>query len=148
MRAIGEPLTPEEIKAYIGYARSCMGVKFRHMGRDPETGLDCAGISQWSMKQVPRPVYDLEAYGRDPHKDGLERALRENFGPPVSLQEMREGDNVLMKFQKHSAPRHIAIVTNHPDGLGLIHVHSEMKFVSEHIMDARWLSFIVKAFRP
>lgn len=148
-RAIGTPLTPEEIKAFIAAARACKNVPFLHMGRDPKFGLDCAGLPQYAMRVgVGRPVYDLPAYGRDPHKDGLRSALVKNFGRPVALSAMRAGDVVLMRFQDHSEPRHVAIVTDHPDGLGLLHVHSEMKFVSEHRMDERWRSFIVEAFRP
>lgn len=149
MRAIGNPLTPEEVQAFIAEARKCRNTPFLHMGRNPKVGLDCAGLPQHAMKAgVGRPVYDLPAYGRDPHKDGLRTAMVNNFGPPVPMETMRAGDVVLMRFQNHSEPRHVAIVTDHPDGLALLHVHSEMKFVSEHRMDARWRSFIVEVYRP
>lgn len=147
MRAIGEPLTAEESAAFIAAARSLVGkVKFRHQGRNPATGLDCAGLPQWAMTQIGRPVWDLTAYGREPHKDGLKGAMVRNLGASVPRESMRGGDVVLMRFK--GAPRHVAIVTQLPDGrLGLLHVHAENKIVSEHGLDGYWAE-IVAVFRP
>jgi cell wall-associated NlpC family hydrolase len=147
MRTIGEPLTAEESAAFIAAARSLVNrVRFRHQGRIPKTGLDCAGLPQWAMTQVGRPVWDLTAYGTEPHKDGLYGAMVHNMGEPVSLESMRGGDVVLMRFK--GAPRHVGIITQLADGrLGLLHVHSENKIVSEHGLDGYW-GDIVAVFRP
>lgn len=147
MRTIGEPLTAEESAAFIAAARSLVNrVKFRHMGRNPRTGLDCAGLPQWAMQQIGRPVYDLPAYGREPHKDGLRYAMQRNFGDPVPLESMQAGDVILMRFQ--GAPRHVGIVTQLADGrLGLLHVHAENKVVSEHGL-AGYHADIVGVWRP
>ena len=82
MRAIGPPLTAEESAAFIAAARTQVKrrTKFRHMGRSPETGFDCAGLAQWSMKQIGRDVWDMDAYGREPHKNGLRNAMVRNLG--------------------------------------------------------------------
>jgi cell wall-associated NlpC family hydrolase len=148
MRAIGPPLTAEESAAFIAAARACKGVRFRHQGRNPKIGLDCAGLPQYAMSTLGRGVFDLKAYGREPHKNGLRMAMVENFGAPVPRESMRAGDVVLMRFEGHAEPRHVAILTDHPEGLGCLHVHSEMKFVSEHKLDARWAGFITEVFRP
>jgi cell wall-associated NlpC family hydrolase len=147
MRTIGEPLTAEESAAFIAAARSLVNrVKFRHQGRSPKTGLDCAGLPQWSMTKIGRPVWDLPAYGTEPHKDGLYGAMVQNMGQPVPLDSIRPGDVILMRFK--GAPRHVGIVTDLPDGrLGLLHVHSENKIVSEHGL-AGYHADIVAVFRP
>lgn len=147
MRTIGEPLTAEESAAFIAAARSLVNrVLFRHQGRNPKTGLDCAGLPQWAMTQIGRPVWDLTAYGTEPHKDGLYGAMVQNLGEPVPRESMRAGDVVLMRF--HGAPRHVAIVTQLPDGrLGLLHVHAENKIVSEHGLDG-YHGDIVGVWRP
>jgi len=147
MRTIGEPLTAEESAAFIAAARSLVNrVKFRHQGRNPKTGLDCAGLPQWAMTQIGRPVWDLPAYGTEPHKDGLYGAMVQNLGAPVPLESMQAGDVILMRF--HGAPRHVGIVTDLPDGrLGLLHVHAENKVVSEHGL-AGYHADIVGVWRP
>lgn len=147
MRAIGEPLTAEESAAFIAAARSLVNrVKFRHQGRNPKIGLDCAGLAQWAMQQAGRPIWDMTAYGREPHKDGLGAAMTRNLGEPVPRESMRGGDIVLMRF--NGAPRHVGIVTQLADGrLGLLHVHADNKVVSEHGLDGYW-GEIVAVFRP
>lgn len=145
MRANGAAFTPEETAAFIARARSCMGVRFKHQGRDPRFGLDCAGLPLWSMAAMGRPVVDIAGYGREPHKDGLERALTDNLGEPIPIEQMRAGDVILMRFG--GAPRHVGILTDHPEGgLSLLHVHDRLKFVAEHRLEAR--TRIVKVWRP
>ncbi|KAF1706296.1 glycoside hydrolase [Pseudoxanthomonas sacheonensis] len=146
MRAIGPPLTAEESAAFVAAARSCMGVRFRHQGRNPAIGLDCAGLPQWAMQQIGRPIWDIHAYGTEPHKDGLYEAMVRNMGGPVPLKSIQPGDVVLMRF--HGAPRHVGIVTDLGGGrLGLLHVHAENKYVAEHGL-AGYHADLVAAFRP
>lgn len=147
MRAIGEPLTPEETAAFIAAARTQVKrrTKFRHMGRTPETGMDCAGLAQWSMKQIGRDVWDMDAYGREPHKDGLRKAMVRNLGEPVS--DMRPGDVVLMRFQ--GEPKHVAILGDYPGGLlSVIHTYGPAKRVIEQRLDASLPFEVVEVFRP
>jgi hypothetical protein len=60
---------------------------------------------------------------------------------------MRAGDIVLIRF--HGAPRHVGLITQLADGrLGLLHVHSEMKFVAEHGIGERFGRLIVEVYRP
>jgi cell wall-associated NlpC family hydrolase len=147
MRAIGDPLTAEESAALVEACRSLVGrVRFRHQGRNPAIGLDCAGMVGWGLWQIGRSFFDLKGYGREPHKNGLRQAMETNFGPCVPKASMQAGDVPLMRFA--GDPRHVGIVTTLPDGrTGLIHVHSEMKYVAEHGLDGYW-GDIVAVFRP
>lgn len=145
MRAIGPLFTEDETLEFISRARSCMGVRFKHQGRNPRFGLDCAGLPLWTIKSMGRDVVDIHGYGREPHKNGLEKAITENLGNPISVESIRAGDVVLIRFL--GAPRHVAIITSHPDGgFCLLHVHDRIKVVSEHRLESR--TRIAKAWRP
>ena len=147
MRSIGGPLTPEETAAFIAHSRYLKGVRFRHQGRDPKIGLDCAGLAIVSMQAIGRPVKDLEGYGREPYRDGLRGALTANLGSPVSNQTMRAGDVVMMRFA--GDPRHVGILADYPDGgFMLIHTHDTLKYVTEHRLDERRAASIVAVWRP
>ncbi len=149
MRAIGEPLTADESAALIAACRSFMHVPFRHQGRNPAIGLDCAGMVAAALKVIGRPIADLKGYGREPHKNGLRDMLVANLGPALSKAEMQPGDVALVKFD--GDPRHVALVTDIGGRLGMIHVHSENKRVQEHgigVAGDRWFDCIVEVFRP
>lgn len=145
MRAIGLPFTPEESAAFVVAARSQLNVRFRHMGRN-ERGFDCAGLVLWSLRSLGKPVVDIAAYGREPHKDGLREAIQANLGDPVPLDDLRPGDVVLMRFE--GEPRHVGILFAHPEGLGLVHTYATVKRVTEHRLDAYWRGCITEAYRP
>lgn len=147
MRAIGPPLTPEETAAFISAARSFKGVRFRHQGRNPKIGLDCAGLALVAMQRIGRPVTDLKGYGREPYRDGLEGALTANLGDKVGKETMRAGDVVMMRFD--GDPRHVGIITNYPEGgFALLHTHDKLKLVAEHRLDESRLATIVGVWRP
>jgi hypothetical protein len=94
-----------------------------------------------------RQTVDLDAYGREPHKDGLRGALNDNLGVPVPLEGLRPADVVLMRFD--GEPRHVGIIGDYPGGLlSLIHIHSTLKFASEHRLDDAWRNKIVSVWRP
>lgn len=149
MRALGEPFTPEESAEFLRLARTLVRrrVKFRHMGRDPRTGMDCAGMPLWIADTMGKPTVDISAYGREPHRDGLREALNANLGHPVSLPSLRPSDVVLMRFA--GDPRHVGILGDYPEGgLSLIHIHSTLKFAAEHRLDDSWRKNIVAGWRP
>src|SRR5690606_33015108 len=107
-RVIGAPLTAEESAALVAACRSLVGhVRFRHQGRNPEIGLDCAGMLVWALRKISRPVEDLRAYGREPHKDGLRQCLIRNLGRPLPKSGMQAGDIALMRFD--CDPRHVGL---------------------------------------
>lgn len=149
MRALGEQFTPAETAAFIADARWCAKrrIKFRHMGRDPKTGFDCAGFLQWLAKKQGRQVWDIKAYGRQPHMDGLRDALIRNLGEPIPLADMRPGDIVLMAFS--GEPKHVGVLGDYQfGGLSLIHTYGTIRCVVEHRLDDRWRSLVIEAYRP
>jgi cell wall-associated NlpC family hydrolase len=149
MRAIGPLLTAEESAAFIAALRTQVKrrTRFRHQGRNPTIGLDCAGLPLWAMQAIGRPVTDIVGYGREPYRDGLEGALIANLGARVPKESMRAGDVVMMRFA--GDPRHVGILTDYPDGgLALIHTHDTLKMVREHRLDQKRRDSIVAVWRP
>ena len=138
------------MSALVTAARAYMGAPFHHQGRAAH-GMDCAGLLVLAERDCGRELRDVAAYGRTPWRDGLEAALVDNYGAPVT-GEMLPGDKLLMRFTLE--PQHIAIVTDYiGGGLGVIHTRSDVSHgqqqgrVVEHILDATWLDRIVKVYR-
>lgn len=151
MRAIGPPLTDDERNAWIAAARSMIGVKWRHQGRDPVRGVDCAGLLLCAMWQVPRDAVDVPdtAYGREPYRGTLEKVMQANFGDPIPKDQMRVGDAVVMKFN-NGQPSHVGILGDYLyGGFSLIHAYARGdKRVVEHRLDAEWAGYIAEVYRP
>lgn len=120
-------MTPVEI------ARTYLGTRWVHQGR-ARHGLDCVGLLIKAFE--PMGVLDRTDYGRDPYDGQLERYVAEQMGPPIPKDQMQPGDVVLMAFPR--AVRHAGLVTDYPDGLGLIHTYATLKRVTEHRLCERW----------
>ncbi len=136
--------TSYDAQAAIAEARSYIGTRWRHRGRN-RYGIDCIGLVVRAVEAGGVPMRDRVDYGREPWRDGLEREMREHFGRPVRV--MRPGDVVLMRWDGHSEPSHVGLIAGTPDRLTLIHSYSEIA-VTEHGIDDMWRNRILMVFRP
>lgn len=154
-RILGEPFTDAERQQVIATARSFLGCPWKHQGRT-RRGIDCLGLVALAYDSV-RPVVDRQGYGRTPYNGALEASLREHFGPPVAsapvaLADLKPADLLLMSWT--SEPHHVAIVTPHPYGVGIIHSYSITPnnagggSVVEHRLSDDYLPLIQMVFRP
>ena len=135
----------EMIDDYIAFARSMIGVKWRHRGRKP-WAVDCLGLIVLSLTHAGIEVQDREHYGRDPWKEGLRQALVDHFGEPVT--DWKKGDIALIKWEGMREPSHVALIADYAHGgLSLIHAYSTQAVI-EHIIDSKWKSNIIEVFRP
>lgn len=147
MRTV-DPLSEAERAAFIAAARAMMNWPWRHQGRT-ERGIDCLGFVKLAISTV-RAVVDREGYGRTPYNRQLRASLVEHFGPPVA--DLQPADIVSMAWTGEE--RHLAIVTDYPEGLGLIHCYARAPGgrsggrVVEHRLDESWRRNIIEAFRP
>lgn len=133
----------DRIKAFVARARSMIGVRWRHQGRDLR-GVDCAGLVVYALD---REIIDCRAYGRVPYQSRLEGLLRENLGDPLPVDQMQVGDVALMKFK--GEPSHIGILGDYLyGGLSLIHAHASVRKVTEGRLDDEWRLAIVEVYRP
>ena len=88
-------------------------VPFRHRGRNPARGLDCAGLVKVAYADCGVDTHDFERYGREPFNNGLEHHVALALGTavltaPVSQNDLCDGDVIIFRF--HINPHHMAIV--------------------------------------
>lgn len=131
------------MSALVLAARRYLGVRFVHRGRLPHK-LDCVGLVRISYLDCGVELEDFTLYGRDPDISKFQPAMERNLGPPIR-PPMRVADVVAMRTLRH--PHHLAIVTDHPDGLGLIHASGEHGRVVEHRLDPSYLRRITHIYR-
>lgn len=105
------PFTNAELDIWEAELRSCIGIRWRHMGRKGlpyghQTGLDCVGLMVRGAQAVGRPVQDLESYSRDP--DGtLQSRLDAHLGDGKLPAE--NASIVLIAMVGH--PSHVAYIS-------------------------------------
>lgn len=117
-------------------ARSMLGVPWRHQGRDPAVGIDCAGLLELAYEVTPDNF--TVAYGRHPHGDLITKRMEFNFGPAID-DEPRVGDAVTLGFGFNGVVRHVGIIGDYiHGGLSIIHTDSVVGSVVEHPFDEKW----------
>lgn len=122
-------------------ARACLGVKWKHQGRNPEIAIDCAGLLIHAFEVEE----ETPQYGREPYAGLMEATLERFLGPPID-GPMQPGDVVAMAYT--GSIRHCGMIGDHPNGgLSLIHTDSILGHVTEHALDAKWLRRIKKVYR-
>lgn len=122
-------------------ARSLLGVPWRHQGRNPERGIDCAGLLIYAY-EVDEETPD---YGREPNRGLMEATLERFLGKPIH-DPIEAGDVVAMAYT--GSIRHCGMIGDHVDGgLSLIHTDSILGRVTEHRLDDKWLRRIKLVYR-
>lgn len=138
----------------IQFLRQFVGVKFRHQGRNPKTGLDCIGLGRLYAGALGKRLMDREGYSRDP--DGtLYPSICYIMGEPAYQGRgcgihAAAGDVVMMDFAKQAGkpiPRHVAMVSEIGGIPHLIHADAKRRRVVEHRLDEKWASDIVAVWR-
>lgn len=135
----------------VAYLRQFVGVKFRHQGRDPKSGLDCIGLGRLYAGALGQPLMDRSGYSRDP--DGtLYPSICYIMGPPLhtgtgSGRSAVSGDVVMMEFAPN-VPRHVAMVSDVGGVRHVIHADAKRRRVVEHRLDESWEAKIVAVWRP
>jgi cell wall-associated NlpC family hydrolase len=123
--------------AILAAARSYLGVRYHHQGRN-RAGMDCAGLIVCVARDLGINAGDLTAYARRPDGRTLRNVI-EAQAPGTDCY--KPGDILLMRFE--ADPQHLAIVTDH----GMIHSYARARMVVEHRMDAVWTARIVAAYQ-
>lgn len=135
-----------DLAACVAQARSFVGAKWRHLGRKP-WAMDCIGLVIMALEAGGIKMRDRSNYGRNPWQDGLDHDMVAHFGRPLPLDQMQEGDIVLMKWENQPAAGHVGLIVNGKHGLHVIHSYSEIA-VSEHRIDAQWYARMCHVYRP
>ena len=145
-----DSVTREQI---IESARSLLGIRFLHQGRDPQTGLDCVGFWAEVLKRSGiQRIYDLDAYKRVPSHSVLRSYIEKNF-EPIELEEARRADCLLMRLGG-AKPRHVALISDdtidYKQGREPQIIHALSQGNINRVIEqplSRYVSGVVAAFR-
>lgn len=133
-------ITPGDV---VATARLYRGVRFQHQGRS-RAGMDCAGLIIRVAQDLGLPITDWRAYGRLPQADRMRGVVEAQCAPLRPDLPPCRGLLAMMRFE--AEPQHLAIVTDHPHGLGVIHALMIERKVCEHRLDAMWQRRIVALY--
>lgn len=125
----------------VSAARACLGTPFRHQGRVPGVGLDCAGLAVVALRAAGVEVRDLPSYSRTPHDGRLKAVVDMQPGLRPSRAGMQPGDLIILRIG--AEPSHLAICTEQ----GIIHAYEQVGRVVEHRLDDRWAAQVVAVYR-
>ncbi len=117
-------------------------VRWRHQGRDPQTGIDCVGLVVCTAELLGEDTSeDLNVYERYPDGKTL-RAKLESVARPKPLKLMAKGDIVLMNHINTVDPCHVGIITELYGAPAFIHAYlmgtSRIGRVVEQTLDDDW----------
>lgn len=114
-------------------ALSLVGTPFRLHGRDPETGLDCAGLVLCALERIGRPLPPPAAYSRHwQDLDGI--SMQAKAAGLVSASPIRRtGDVLIMRVS--SIQLHVLIAAS---GSSAIHAHAGLGRVVLSPIPADW----------
>lgn len=131
----------------VRVAQSYLGTPFRHQGRVPGLGLDCAGLYVCLCQELGIHHADASGYPRTPYDGKLEAELD---GQP-SLVRIAKGDagkGDLLAMRITGAPQHIAIHAGSINGCPyVIHASEQHGGVVLHRLDDLWGGRVVRVYR-
>jgi cell wall-associated NlpC family hydrolase len=129
--------------AIVAAARECVGTPFRHQGRLPKIGLDCAGLVIYAARAQGLPVIDFKGYPDRPFDGMLKRMLdSQTCIREIYITDIQPGDLLLMRVNHD--PQHLAIVS---ENNYIIHTFQDIGKVAEHRMDLLARAKILNAYR-
>jgi hypothetical protein len=122
---------------------------FIHQAHTKGIGADCVGYVGGVALNCRRVASDLWqraapylGYARSPHKGLLEKACDE-FMERIDRPEI--GDVIGLRFDADT--QHLAILTDYPGGLGMIHALAKAGKVVEHRYASVWVARTTHAWR-
>ena len=127
----------------IAAARACLGTPFRHQGRLPGIGLDCAGVALHVAQAVGCSSLDASGYGRTPANGQMEGMLDQQpeLVRVFDLEARQPGDLLLMRLTRE--PQHLAVLCDDT----IVHAYESVGQCCEHRLDAAWAARIVRVYR-
>jgi len=141
----------------VACARGWLGTRFHHQGRLRKTGsnkggVDCLGLLVGVAAELKLlapdgtalAAFDDTRYSHQPDTKNLQMQLSRLL-EPIAAKNILPGDVILLTVD--DSPQHLAIVSDMPDGLGMIHAYAQARSVVEHRLDEWWRKRIQAAFQ-
>lgn len=116
-------------------ARRLVGTRFRAQGREPRTGLDCAGLAIEAFR-LPAERFRRDYRLRGDHRHELDTALERDFRR-VPRTQRRPGDLLMLAVAADQL--HLAIRTD----AGFVHADAKHGKVVETPGEPRWKTVAV-----
>jgi len=127
----------------VAAARALIGTPFRHQGRLPGVGLDCAGLGIAVAKSIGIDITDFSGYPRTPFDGMLKKMFDvQDYLQQIDINNIEAGDVLLLRIK--SAPQHVAIYVG---GGYMVHAYQTVGKVVEQRIDETWNKKIVAAYR-
>lgn len=128
------------MKALAEIARKYIGTPFRHQGRIPGHGLDCAGVVVCAMREAGLDPFDWKGYNAAP-RDSEILAYAAANAEQLALEEAAPGDVIVIRYCK-GAPLHFVVLS----GDGKL-IHANQTAVMEHAITPAWRRRMLSAWR-
>jgi cell wall-associated NlpC family hydrolase len=122
---------------FIAAARSYMGVKWRHQGRN-QMGVDCVGLVLCCLDEIGIPAPDMQGYRRTPDPIFVEH-IRNN-----SLSSTTTDPGMLGIFRDGTQPCHVGIFATMYGQTSLIHAYAGTGIVMEEVFIHDWPNKLVE----
>lgn len=129
---------------FVSECRSYIDTPFKHQGRIPSVGIDCAGVVICASVKLGQKFEDLTNYNMRPTQEDILKKIIDSGFYDVSLEDTIPGDLLLMAYDGNI--QHIAIVTENSPNIYILHAVNGKKVI-EHRLDTAWKERIRRVFR-
>lgn len=138
-------------RAIVAEARTWLNTPYRHQGRRKGHGVDCLGLISGVARSLGLVAYDRADYAPQPDGALLKREcdrllVQQNAADLNAYSDQALGSVLLLWIAARNLPQHMAIVTDLPGRLGIIHAHQMLGSVREHGLDSFWLKRIIAVY--
>lgn len=130
-------ITEDFANAALGF----LGTRYKHQGRLPGLGLDCAGVVVCAARAVGVDVEDVTGYAPRPSGLQLVAALRAHC---AEVHDEPERGDILVFSWGGDEPQHLAVFVGEGQ---IVHAYSAARKCVQHGMDAAWRERITNIFR-
>lgn len=131
-------------EAFVEAARSWIGVRYKHLGRD-RYGVDCIGVVIKSAHEVGWTDYDTLNYPRRPNPKDFLRELNNQL---IRIPKKQVGHGDVAVFAEPRHPCHTGIIDIDERGRKyVIHAYAPAKMVLREPLTHDRLERLVMAFR-
>jgi len=127
----------------VTIARSYIGVRFRHQGRN-RAGIDCVGLLVCVAKELNVKYYDQTAYKRRTNGSEFIAKFRAAGFKEKHILDRQVGD--ILVIEEDKSPCHVAILANKSHGETIIHAFASRRQVVEEPYSCHWKLRTVSCF--
>jgi cell wall-associated NlpC family hydrolase len=132
--------TPDKV---VEVARSFLGTRFRHQGRN-EAGIDCCGLVILVARKLGLSTYDTTDYDRRTSGDMFVNHFRDAGLLEIAIRDIKAGDIIITTDANF--PCHCGIASMKHGELHMVHAYLVRKMVVEEPLKF-WMPKVIAAFR-